>query len=149
MDVICISFFKYVCLYFPNYIARYLEEKNNMLFIFFGLYHKAEHMVNTQCQLNIVNDYVFMLIFKRANFLLRALLYFSLPLTLQEDNINGCLQVLLLTFPYELKNECRSLVHLIKETALSLIERKFGSSKTLIFLLIFSTGCQSSSPICP
>ena len=42
MDVICISFFKYVCIYFPNYIVRYLEEKNNMLFIFFGLY---EHIV--------------------------------------------------------------------------------------------------------
>ena len=41
------------------------------------------------------------------------------------------------------------MVHLIKETTLSLIERKVGSSKTLIFLLIFSTYCQSSSPICP
>ena len=49
MDVICISFFKYVCIYFPNYIVRYLEEKNNMLFIFFGLCHKAEHMVSAQC----------------------------------------------------------------------------------------------------
>lgn len=47
MDVTYISFFKYVYV-FPQLHCKHLEEKNDMLFIFFGLCHKAEHMVGTQ-----------------------------------------------------------------------------------------------------